>query len=46
MDRPNPKLFFQENRLVNKMIQKNQVNRKNIFTRKNPLFVKSIKNIL
>ena len=46
MDRPNPKLFFQKNRLINKMIPKNQVNRRNIFTGKNSLFLKNIKNIL
>ena len=46
MDRPNLKLLFQKNRLLNKMILKNQVNRGNIFTRKNALFLKSITNIL
>ena len=45
MDRPNPKLFFQKNRLLNKMISKNQ-NRRNTFTGKNALFLKSINNIL
>ena len=46
MDQPNPKLFFQKNCLVNKIIPKNQLNIRNIFTGKNALFVKSIKNIL
>ena len=32
MDRPSPKLFFQKNRLPNKIISKNQVSRRNIFS--------------
>ena len=46
MDRRNQKLFFQKNHLLNKMISKNKVHRRNIFTGKNTLFFKSIKNIL
>ena len=46
MDRPNRKLFFQKTRLVKKMMPKNQVDRRNNFTEKNALFLKSIKNIL
>ena len=34
MDHPNPKLFFQKNRLLSNMTSKNQVNRRNIFTEK------------
>ena len=40
MDSPNPKLFFQKNHLHNKMISKNQVNRRNIFTGKKDCFLK------
>ena len=40
------KLFFQKNRFLNKMISKNQVNKRNVFTGKNTLFLKSINNIL
>ena len=39
-------IFFLKNRLLNKMISKNQVNRKIIFIGKNALFLKSINNIL
>ena len=46
MDRPNPKLFFQKNRLLSNMISKDQVNRRDIFTEKNALFLKSINKIL
>ena len=46
MDSPTLKLFFQKNCLLSKIISKNQVNRRNIFTGKNPLFIKSINNIL
>ena len=46
IDRPNRKLFFQKNRLLFKMMSKNQVNRRNIFTKKHALFLKSINNIL
>ena len=35
MDSLNLELFFQKNRLLNKMISKNQVNRRNILTEKN-----------
>ena len=44
IDRPNSKLFFQKNRLLSNMMSKNQVNRRNIFTEKNALFLKSINN--
>ena len=37
MDFPEPKLFFQKNRLLNKMISKNQVNRGKVFTEKQHL---------
>ena len=45
MDLPNPR-FFQQNCLLNKMISKIQVNRRNVFPGKNALFLKSINNIL
>ena len=35
MDCPTPKLFFQKNCLVNKIIPKNQIIRRNVFTGKN-----------
>ena len=40
MDSLNLKLIFQKNRLLNKLIPKNQVNRRNIFTGKMHSFLK------
>ena len=40
MDILNLKLFFQKNRLLNKIMPKNQVNRRNIFTGKMYCFLK------
>ena len=40
MDSLNLKLIFQKNRLLNKLIPKNQVNRRNIFTGKMHCFLK------
>ena len=47
MGSPNLELFLQKNRLLNKMISKNQVNRRKFsLEKKNALFLKSINNIL
>ena len=47
MGSPNLELFLKKNRLLNKMISKNQVNRRKFsLEKKNALFLKSINNIL